>query len=72
VELKQIADTAANDTRRNEAIDHCLAGIAKLSNEVKDASGYIPPYDQRTYSEVSFTHVPSICNPKKWDRRSNP
>ncbi|KAL6705297.1 hypothetical protein ACN47E_007107 [Coniothyrium glycines] len=37
---------------RNDAIDDCLAAIDKLSHEVKDASGYIPAYDQRTYSET--------------------
>lgn len=37
---------------RSDAIDHCLAGIARLSAEVKDASVYIPPYDQRTYGEA--------------------
>lgn len=37
---------------RTEAVDNCLAGVDRLSHEVKDASGYIPAYDQRTYSEV--------------------
>lgn len=35
-----------------DAVDHCLAGIARLSSEVKDASSYIPTYDQRIYGEV--------------------
>lgn len=38
--------------QRNDAVDDILASIDKLSHEVKDASGYIPAYDQRTYSEV--------------------
>jgi hypothetical protein len=33
-----------------DALDHCLAGIDRLSHEVKDASAYIPAYDQRTYA----------------------
>lgn len=37
---------------RNDAIDQCLAGIDRLSHEVKDASSYIPAYDQRSYSQV--------------------
>jgi hypothetical protein len=37
---------------RNEAIDNCLADIDRLSHDVKDASSYLPAYDQRTYSEV--------------------
>ncbi|KAF3484113.1 tubulin-specific chaperone C [Arthroderma uncinatum] len=34
-----------------DAADYCLADISRLSNEVKDASSYIPSYDQRVYSE---------------------
>ncbi|KAK2827788.1 hypothetical protein FQN49_007341 [Arthroderma sp. PD_2] len=34
-----------------DAADYCLAGISRLSDEVKDASSYIPSYDQRVYSE---------------------
>ncbi|KAF2121827.1 tubulin-specific chaperone c [Lophiotrema nucula] len=37
---------------RNDAVDHCLAGIERLSHEVKDASSYVPAYDQRTYGEA--------------------
>ncbi|KAI9738363.1 MAG: hypothetical protein M1834_008866 [Cirrosporium novae-zelandiae] len=37
---------------RADAIDHCIAGIAHLSNEVKAASFYLPAYDQRTYVEA--------------------
>ncbi|KAH8727108.1 tubulin-specific chaperone C [Phaeosphaeriaceae sp. PMI808] len=39
-------------SERNDAIDHCLAGIDRLSHEVKDATGYIPAYDQRSYSQT--------------------
>lgn len=37
---------------RPEAIDACLAAISRLSDVVKDASSYLPAYDQRSYSEV--------------------
>lgn len=37
---------------RPEAIDACLAAISQLSDVVKDASSYLPAYDQRSYSEV--------------------
>lgn len=37
---------------RQDAIDHCLAGIVRLSNEVTDATGFIPAYDQRAYAQV--------------------
>ena len=47
-----LADTALVGGERADATEHCLAGIAHLSNEVKDASSYIPTYDQRTYAEA--------------------
>ena len=51
--MGRLEDTALVGGERSDAIDHCLAGIARLSNEVKDASSYIPAYDQRTYGEAS-------------------
>ncbi|KAF2868907.1 putative tubulin-specific chaperone c [Massariosphaeria phaeospora] len=39
-------------SERNDAVENCLASIGRLSHEVKDASSYIPAYDQRTYSET--------------------
>jgi len=50
--MEKLAHTALAGGERNDAVDHCLAGIARLSHEVKDASSYIPAYDQRTYGEV--------------------
>ncbi|KAK2768833.1 hypothetical protein FQN54_000693 [Arachnomyces sp. PD_36] len=47
-----LADTSLVGGERADATDHCLAGIARLSNEVKDASSYIPTYDQRIYAEA--------------------
>ena len=47
---------------RQDAIDHCLAGISRLSNEVTDASGFIPAYDQRTYGQVTKAKVPGRLN----------
>ena len=51
-QMEKLAHTALAGGERNDAVDHCLAGIARLSHEVKDASSYIPAYDQRTYGEV--------------------
>ncbi len=51
--MDRLADKALAGGERVDATDHCLASIARLSAEVKDASVYIPAYDQRTYSEVS-------------------
>ena len=50
--MARLEDTALIGGERADAVDHCLAGIARLSKEVNDASSYIPAYDQRTYSEV--------------------
>ncbi|KAK7960310.1 Tubulin-specific chaperone C [Apiospora saccharicola] len=37
---------------RRDAIDHVLAGVSRLSNEVADAKEYIPAYDQRAYGQA--------------------
>ena len=50
--MDRLGDTALVGGERADATDHCLAGITRLSSEVKDASSYIPAYDQRTYAEV--------------------
>lgn len=52
--MDRLADTSLVAGERSDATDHCLAGIARLSNEVKDASSYIPTYDQRIYAEVGW------------------
>ncbi|GME26422.1 hypothetical protein GTA08_BOTSDO04431 [Neofusicoccum parvum] len=51
-EIERLADKAVTGGERADGVEHCLAGIARLSREVKDASSYIPAYDQRTYSEA--------------------
>ncbi|KAL1990132.1 hypothetical protein VTN49DRAFT_5971 [Thermomyces lanuginosus] len=51
-QMDRLADTSLVGGERSDATDHCLAGIARLSNEVKDASSYIPTYDQRIYAEA--------------------
>ena len=50
--MERLNSIATGGGERNDAVDHCIAGIDQLSHEVKDASSYIPAYDQRTYSEV--------------------
>ncbi|KAI9841589.1 MAG: hypothetical protein M1838_003506 [Thelocarpon superellum] len=49
-QMDRFETTAMVGGERADAVDHCLAGIARLSSEVKDASSYLPAYDQRTYS----------------------
>lgn len=50
--MSRLGDTALIGGERSDAVDHCLAGISRLSSEVKDASSYLPTYDQRVYAEV--------------------
>lgn len=52
LQMDRLGDTALVAGERTDAMDHCLAGIARLSNEVKDSASYIPTYDQRIYAEV--------------------
>ncbi|KAJ4300675.1 hypothetical protein N0V90_002763 [Kalmusia sp. IMI 367209] len=51
-QMARLANTPAMGGERADAIDHCLAGISRLSSEVKDAASYIPAYDQRTYGDA--------------------
>lgn len=55
--MDRLADTSLVGGERADATDHCLAGIVRLSNEVKDAASYIPTYDQRVYAEVCSTRT---------------
>ncbi|KAL7269844.1 hypothetical protein RUND412_007471 [Rhizina undulata] len=53
IELDAAIEQLSNlqSSKRTEAIDHCLSRISRLSDVVKDASSYLPAYDQRSYSE---------------------
>lgn len=48
-ELKSISTVAGE---RQEAIDHILAGISKLQNDVADVADKTPAYDRKQYSET--------------------
>jgi len=50
--ISRLETLGTSGGERADAVDHCLASIARLSNEVKDASSYLPAYDQRTYGEA--------------------
>ncbi|KAJ5357627.1 hypothetical protein N7541_004785 [Penicillium brevicompactum] len=50
--MDHLSSTSLVGGERADATDHCLAGIVRLSNEVKDAASYIPTYDQRVYAEA--------------------
>ena len=58
-QIDRLADNTMLGGERSDAVDHCLAGIARLSSEVKDASSYIPTYDQRVYAEVCDRYLRS-------------
>ncbi|KZL78816.1 tubulin-specific chaperone C (tubulin binding cofactor C) [Colletotrichum tofieldiae] len=51
-QINDIGSIAQVGGERQDAIDHILAGISNLSNEVADASDYVPSYDQRNYAQV--------------------
>ena len=50
--ISNFGNNETGNKERGDAIDHCLASIARLNQEVNDASSYIPSYDQRTYGEA--------------------
>ncbi|GKT82562.1 tubulin binding cofactor c [Colletotrichum tofieldiae] len=50
-QINDIGSIAQVGGERQDAIDHILAGISNLSNEVADASDYVPSYDQRNYAQ---------------------
>jgi len=51
-EMEQLPNTSTINGERNDAVDHCLAGIARLSQEVNEARIHLPTYDQQTYAAV--------------------
>ncbi|KAF7943238.1 hypothetical protein EAE96_011169 [Botrytis aclada] len=50
--ISQLGNLSLVGGERQDATDHCLASITRLSNEVADATDYLPAYDQRTYSQA--------------------
>ncbi|KAK5686295.1 hypothetical protein LTS10_002411 [Elasticomyces elasticus] len=51
-QMDSLQSRGASGGERADAIDHIQAGIARLSDAVKDASSIIPAYDQRTYGDA--------------------
>lgn len=51
-QMNRLKETTLQPAERANITDQCLASISQLSNEVKDASAYLPGYDQRTYSTL--------------------
>ncbi|KAJ2966616.1 hypothetical protein NUW58_g10624 [Xylaria curta] len=55
-EIDSLATMSPIGGERQSGIDKVLAGISRLSNEVMDATDFIPSYDQRAYSQVGTTN----------------
>ncbi|KAI3401136.1 hypothetical protein diail_282 [Diaporthe ilicicola] len=51
-DIANLANIAATGGERKDATDHVLGGIARLTNEVSDASEYAPPRDQMIYGQA--------------------
>ncbi|KAL1884112.1 hypothetical protein VTK73DRAFT_6781 [Phialemonium thermophilum] len=51
-QINRLADCSAVGGERQDATERIMASISRLSNEVADASEYIPAYDLRTYSQT--------------------
>ncbi|VUC35526.1 unnamed protein product [Clonostachys rosea] len=51
-QISQLESLSNVGGERQEAIDHILAGISKLQNEVADAAEFTPSYDRKQYSEA--------------------
>lgn len=68
--MDHLSSTSLVGGERADATDHCLAGIVRLSNEVKDAASYIPTYDQRVYAEVHSESSSPWAHTKYLYRRS--
>lgn len=60
-QMERLGHTSVIGGERSDAIDHLVAGIARLSSEVNDASSYLPAYDQRTYGEVNEPASVILC-----------
>lgn len=53
-QIGQLESHAIIGGERKDAVEHLQARIARLSDDVADLTGFVPPYDQRIYSQVSY------------------
>jgi len=51
-QIVALEDRSTTNGEQANAIDHCTARIAGYADAVQDACSFLPPHDQRTYSEV--------------------
>lgn len=59
-QIANLDDVAATGGERQDATDHILAGISRLTTEVSDASEYAPPRDQMIYTQVRGCAPPTL------------
>ncbi|GAD99421.1 tubulin-specific chaperone c, putative [Paecilomyces variotii No. 5] len=73
-QMGRLADTSLVAGERSDAADHCLAGIARLSNEVKDASSYIPTQAIKALRDKLTETKASVAPRQKFafKRKKNP
>jgi hypothetical protein len=56
-QIERLDETSTIGGERQDALDHCLASISRLTSEVQDAMDFIPAYDQRAYSKVESYYL---------------
>ena len=55
--MSRLEDGTLQEVDQASLVAQCQNAISRMSNDVKDASSYLPAYDQRTYSTVHSTHI---------------
>ena len=58
-QIALLGDYSLVGGEKQDAINHVLSSISRLSTEVSDSSGLIPAYDQRIYAQVWFILPPT-------------
>lgn len=53
-QIENLSKISPTGTDRLDAVNHSLAGIAKLQREVSDASSQLPAHNQKSYSDVCY------------------
>ena len=51
-DIDQAIERLDKQSERKHSIDQCQTNITRVSDEVRDASSYIPAHDRRVYSEA--------------------
>ncbi|KAL2151360.1 hypothetical protein VTH82DRAFT_6458 [Thermothelomyces myriococcoides] len=51
-QIDQLSSFASVGPERQDAVDHILGGLSRLSKEVADATEFIPAHDLRVYSDT--------------------